>query len=82
MIDPHGGSRQGRDLIAGDERASTGSDRAKLRHRLAITRDHESVTSGYRFDHLGILIAQFALSDSSNHQPIVAECATVGYALR
>jgi len=82
MVDTHRGHRRRRDFIAGDEKASTGANRAKLGHWLTVTGDDERLARRYRLDHLGVLIAQFALGDSAGHRSIVAESATAGYTLR
>ena len=67
MVNTHTGRGQRRDFIAGDEGTTTGSDRAKLGHWFTVAGDDESLTRRYRFDHLGVLIAQFALGDSPYH---------------
>jgi hypothetical protein len=81
MVNAHPGNRQRRNFVSGDERAATGSNRAKLGHRFAVTGDNEGFARRYCFDHLRVLIAQLALRDSLSHRSIVARSATVSYTL-
>jgi hypothetical protein len=60
MVDTHSGRHQSREFVAGNECSTTGSNRAKLGQWLTVARDDESFTRGYRFDHFGGLVAQFA----------------------
>lgn len=76
MVDPYIGLGQRRDFSPGNEGTTTGSDRAKLGHGFAVTGDDENLTRGYRFDHFGVLIAQFALGDYAHHNTTVANYAT------
>ena len=55
MVDAHAGCRQRRDFVAGDERAATGPNRAKLGHRFAVTGDDEGFACRYCFDYLRVL---------------------------
>src|SRR5271166_6532728 len=81
MVNAHAGCRQRRDFVAGDERAATGPNRAKLGHRFAVTGDDEGFACRYCFDYLRILIPQLTLRDSLSHRCIVARSATFSYTL-
>src|SRR5271165_7098935 len=81
MVNAHAGCRQRRDFVAGDERAATGPNRAKLGHRFAVTGDDEGFACRYCFDYLRVLVAQLTLRDNLGHRCIVARSATFGYTL-
>ena len=80
MVNAHPGRRQRRNFVSGDERAATGSNRAKLGYRFTVTGDNEGFARHNCFDHLRVLIAQLALRDNLSHRSIVARSATVSYA--
>ena len=57
MVDADRGTGQTGDLIASDERAPTGSDRAQLGHGFTVAGDDKRLARCYGLDDLCILIA-------------------------
>ena len=82
VVDAHGGLRQRGDVLAGDEGAAAGSDRAQLGDRLTVAGDDERLAGRHRVDHLGVGVAQFTLCDGFGHRRNVMNCAIARYALR
>ena len=81
MINAYRCVGQRSDFVASDERAANDLYRPKFGHRFAIASHDERLASGYRVDHLGIVIPKIALGDCPCHLPTVAQYATVCYVI-